>query len=153
MFFPGSEPSDWIPGKHASEREMLGGRSSKGRRWLHDPNSGKMKLACTSTEIEQLLEAGWKLGQKSSTCRLRQAERKSQREIKKKEKIEKKASHKDLEAKKKEIWLEETQAIADFYTRFGFEATCKKFNLKTSNESLLMKFIRCRRLYGLKFES
>lgn len=50
-------------------------------------------------------------------------------------------------------WLAEVQAMADFYSNYGYEATLKKFNLAISRESLLMKFIRCRKLYGLKFKS
>lgn len=50
-------------------------------------------------------------------------------------------------------WLAEVQSMADFYSNYGYEATLKKFNLAISRESLLMKFIRCRKLYGLKFIS
>lgn len=50
-------------------------------------------------------------------------------------------------------WLAEVQAMADFYSDYGYEVTIKKFNLAISRESLLMKFIRCRKLYGLKFIS
>ena len=37
--------------------------------------------------------------------------------------------------------------------KYGYEATCKKFNINTSLQSLVMKFIRARNLYGIHFES
>lgn len=53
----------------------------------------------------------------------------------------------------KEAWLQETQEMADYYTNYGYEATCKKFNVSMSQTSMLMRFIRCRKLYGIHFES
>lgn len=53
----------------------------------------------------------------------------------------------------KKAWLQETQEMADYYTNYGYEATCKKFNVSMSQESMLMRFIRCRKLYGIHFES
>ena len=52
----------------------------------------------------------------------------------------------------KKAWLQETQEMADYYTDYGYEATCKKFNVSMSQESMLMRFIRCRKLYGIHFE-
>ena len=53
----------------------------------------------------------------------------------------------------KEAWLRETQEMADYYTEYGYEATCKKFKVSMSQESMLMRFIRCRKFYGIHFES
>ena len=57
---------------------------------------------------------------------------------------------------KHEAWLKETQEMADYFTKYGFEETCKKFPGRSgtcSPESMLMRFIRARKLYGIKFES
>lgn len=53
----------------------------------------------------------------------------------------------------KDKWLKEVQDMADYFTKYGYEATCKKFNVSMSVESMVMKFIRARKLYGLHFES
>ena len=80
---------------------------------------------------------------KTKTLRKQQLEQ--QKAIKDNSKIEKEL------AKKK--WLEETQIMADYYIKYGYEATCKKFNVSMSQESMLMRFIRARKLYGITFES
>lgn len=50
-------------------------------------------------------------------------------------------------------WIKQTQEMADYYVDYGYEATCKKFDVHMSVESMLMRFIRARKLYGIKFES
>ncbi len=50
-------------------------------------------------------------------------------------------------------WLERTQAMADYFTKHGYEATCKKFNTTASVEALLMRFIRAREKHGIHFKS
>lgn len=55
------------------------------------------------------------------------------------------------QAKKK--WLEETQAMANYFTKYGYKATCEKFNVSMSQESMIMRFIRARKLYGIIFKS
>ena len=52
-----------------------------------------------------------------------------------------------------EKWLKCIQNMADYFMKYGYEATCKKFNINTSLQSLVMKFIRARNLYGIHFES
>ena len=47
----------------------------------------------------------------------------------------------------KKAWLQETQEMADYYTDYGYETTCKKFNVSMSQESMFMRFIRFRKLY------
>lgn len=54
---------------------------------------------------------------------------------------------------KHEKWLKETQEMADYYVQYGYEETCKKFDVHMSCESMLMRFIRARKKYGIKFES
>ena len=53
----------------------------------------------------------------------------------------------------KETWQQETQEMANYYTNYGYEATCKKFNVSMSQEAMLMRFIKARRKYGIKFIS
>lgn len=61
-----------------------------------------------------------------------------------------------IKNQKREEYIKETQEMADYYTKYGFEATCKKFPGRSgtcSVESMIMRFIRCRRLYGITFVS
>ena len=50
-------------------------------------------------------------------------------------------------------WIQSVQDMADYFTKYGYEATCKKFNVNISPESMIMKFIRTRKLYGINFIS
>ena len=61
--------------------------------------------------------------------------------------------HKQRKLEKHQAWLKETQEMADYYVQYGYEATCKKFNVHMSVESMIMRFIRARNKYGIKFES
>jgi len=57
---------------------------------------------------------------------------------------------------KHELYLNEVQAMADYFTKYGYEETCKKFPGRSgtcSIESMLMRFIRARNKYGIRFES
>lgn len=53
-------------------------------------------------------------------------------------------------------YIAETQAMADYFTQYGYEATCLKFPGRSgtcSKEAMLMRFINARQHYGIKFES
>ena len=57
---------------------------------------------------------------------------------------------------KHNAYIKETQEMADYYMLYGYEETCKKFPGRKgtcSPESMLMRFIRARKLYGIHFES
>ena len=56
-------------------------------------------------------------------------------------------------AMKHNEWLKETQDMADYFSEYGYEETCKKFNVNMSIESMMMRFIRARKLYGIVFKS
>ena len=59
---------------------------------------------------------------------------------------------KSLEVKHQK-WLEETQEMVDYFSLYGYEETCKKFNVNMSQESMIMRFVRARKIYGIKFKS
>ena len=61
--------------------------------------------------------------------------------------------HKDSKVTKHFKWLKETQDMADYFSEYGYEETCKQFNVNMSIESMIMRFIRARKLYGIHFES
>ena len=50
-------------------------------------------------------------------------------------------------------WLKDMQDMADYFIKYGYEATCKKFNVSITPEAMIMRFIRARKKYGIAFKS
>jgi len=45
------------------------------------------------------------------------------------------------------------QDMIDYFTKYGYEATCKKFNVNITLEAMIMRFTRARKKYGIVFKS
>lgn len=61
-----------------------------------------------------------------------------------------------LDIEKHQNHLRETQEMADYYTKYGYEATCKKFPGRSgtcTKEAMIMRFCKARKKYGIRFES
>lgn len=57
---------------------------------------------------------------------------------------------------RKLAYIQETQEMADYFVKYGYEATCKKFPGRSgtcSKEAMLMRFIKARKNHGIRFES
>lgn len=50
-------------------------------------------------------------------------------------------------------WLKDTQDMVDYFTKYGYEETCKKFNVNITREALIMRFTRARKKCGIVFKS
>lgn len=50
-------------------------------------------------------------------------------------------------------WLKDMQDMIDYFTKYGYEATCKKFNVNITLEAMIMRFTRARKKYGIVFKS
>lgn len=105
-----------------------------GKHWYKDPNSNRCSMFHDGGQPN-----GWIRGK--------------QKKITEEEYNKLKEFNKKQKQLAKEAWLQETQEMADYYTNYGYEATCKKFKVSMSQEAMLMKFIKARQKYGIKFIS
>lgn len=147
MHEEGKQPAGWVRGRHANVDEKHAkhtaqkGRQQRGH--CEPKNKGKHLCINASTGKRIFLSdneevpAGFA---RSSELRLTSSKRKHVEACERK-----RAKH--------DAWLKQTQAMASYFSLHGYEATCKKFNVNMSNESMLMRFIRARRLYGITFIS
>lgn len=132
-FMQDEQPDGWVRGRYVQNKP-----STKGYIWVRRVNETKMVPKHIAAKLVETGE--WEYGH-------------YQKPISEQGRLNINHAHRPLLLLKHDAWLEETQKMADCYVQFGYEETCKKFGVKMSRESMLMRFIRARKKYGLKFES
>lgn len=147
MHEAGKQPAGWVRGRHANvDEKRVRHTAQKGRQQLgHCEPKNKGKHLCINVSTGKRIflgdnedvPVGFAM---SSELRLMSSKQKHDEVCERKQ-----AKH--------DVWLKQTQAMADYFSQHGYEATCKKFNVNMSNESMLMRFIRARKLYGITFIS
>ena len=140
MFFDDEQPDGWILGK----LQKLCVSTTKGKIKIVRTDFSEAKYVFPDVAEQMIATGEWERKTKPMSVEGRKSIQESMRKPNKKH------------ISKHEAWLKETQEMADYFTKYGYEATCKKFPGRSgtcSPESMLMRFIRARKLYGIKFES
>ena len=144
MFFDGQQPDGWITGRYQTNPDSYISQR-KGTIKVVRKDFSEAKYVSLDVAEKMIATGEWERKTKPMSAKGKKNLSKARREYKK-----------TKWPTKHEAWLKETQEMADYFTKYGYEATCRKFPGRSgtcSPESMLMRFIRARNKYGIHFET
>ena len=138
LFFERSQPLGWIRGKYVSKNEIIfASLGVKNKVWITNIETKKNKLVKLE-EAQALVNSGlWRYGH-------------VQKPISQQAKINISNAHKLVVDQE---YIARLQAIANYYSLYGYDAVCKKFDLTLSLSSLITWIIYGKKHYGINFNS
>ena len=138
LFNENEQPNDWIRGKYASKNEIIfASLGVKNKVWITNIETKKNKLVKLE-EAQALVNSGlWRYGH-------------VQKPMSQQAKINISNAHKLIVDQE---YIARLQAIANYYSLYGYDAVCKKFDLTMPLSSLITRIIYGKKHYGIIFNS